>query len=806
MKKVFGKNQNRRCCFGLSSPLIFALVSVFLITVPASYTTPLLFTGLYTADVPFGISRDFRSIDNDDDGLSDALEQVLLTRFSPVVLLWTDEANPGGFCEIDGVTWPCNVDWFLERAHMRFHHAGCDDCEVIAHGLPTQDNIVTQEHRKRRDWYYVLCPCCHYDNWEHSWYDFDTNQCFFLQVYNPTHSGSTNPDDWIVYGHVYPNTFNGINIQYWFMYAYNDGWNCHEGEWEHILVELDHTLSVRDVVYYQHDGYDVISPSEVTWYQDNHPVVLSAGGSHASYHSFDECNAQLEPGCSWCTPVEHCENAWYTWNEGKPVGSPGFQGGGVLNVGEKEHPLNGQKFIQYSGRWGEIGETEITSGPRGPAYHDTWFYNQGSLEDMLFLVGQCYTPEMDPVDEIDIQIRNLDTGECWQAETENGYYFLLLQKGTDIVQGDTLQFIARDMNESVNITDHVLTVEDMNTGFLTLDFVLHIHYRDLKSFPFYISQVNTGAMVMKMMLDYLMWNKTIHPEGPSSMYLEQTLYNQYKGSDTVINGSELCRGLNVEIDDRNASPAWSYGYFFAPYASTNMNDALKQICIWLDYPVDYYNNLREVDVPKPGHPNHVPLAVPCYGNYNNWMVIRGIHTNKNAWLPPQQLLVYGFWVNDPKTGGLDENTYVTIPQFLNTYFLLINDPGDFYHQHYLVITDPYQDVNQTYLDTMDFSFIKPAPYWSNKEIVVISLIKNNGIAWALQEWASDKIADTAYDQVHIVLQYDALFGPIFTAATISEKPLYRDNHWEVQFMNKNIIFDVWVNNEGNLLEFSIKDI
>jgi hypothetical protein len=44
----------------------------------------------------------------------------------------------------------------------------------------------------------------------------------------------------------------------------------------------------------------------------------------------------------------------------------------LVNVGEKTHPLNGQSFIRYGGRWGEIGTFAFTTGPLTPSFQPTW--------------------------------------------------------------------------------------------------------------------------------------------------------------------------------------------------------------------------------------------------------------------------------------------------------------------------------------------------------------------------------------------------------------------------------------------------
>jgi len=424
----------------------------------------------------------------------------------------------------------------------------------------------------------------------------------------------------------------------------------------------------------------------------------------------------------------------------------------------------------------------------------------------VLLEGSCYYPDLSPVNELNVEVINLETGERWDAATVNYVYSLLLSPGDDINQGDTLRITARDTNESVNITEHEVTDTDITNGVISLDLILRVHYRDLKDFPYYLAEWDSGAMVMKMMMDYLMWNSTTNPSGPPSVYSEQTLYTTYKGTDALINGSELCSGLNTEIDDH--AHGWIYGYFFAPFASTNANDVLKQICVWLDYPVDYYNNYREVDVPKPGHPNHVPIAVPTYAGYDHWMVVRGIHSDRNAWLPPTELTVYGFWLNSPVVPVGDypsENTYVTVSRFMSTYLHPLNIPGDFYHEKYLAITDPYQDSDNEDIDAIDICFTEKSPSLSSKELAVIQSMPQGKMPRSITEWANRKIISAAFTQTMDVLQYDdQALADAFAQAKVIGKPVFTKDHWTVDFSDTIIHVSVLLDRSCILLEFTIK--
>ncbi len=300
--------------------------------------------------------------DSDGDGLDDALEAQLAQQYAPVVFLHPLEPN-----------YPANVDWYLSRARMRFDHSCdalalcCGDHGILDWGLPNQQNLISQAHGKQG--WSLLKGCHHYDT-QYSDRDFSYSEAFFLQLHDGDHTGSLYPFDWKVYVHSYPNTHGGVNLQYWFFYAYDTSTFAlnHEADWENIIVVLDGAENVVEVRFARHDdSYHPISPSNVTWFQGTHPMVLSAIGSHASYESFAACDGDYrEYGCAWGDPSWR----WFTWSGGRPAGEEGYQGGGLVMVGEKDQPLNGQSFVRYSGRWGEIGP--ISSGPRGPAYQGKW--------------------------------------------------------------------------------------------------------------------------------------------------------------------------------------------------------------------------------------------------------------------------------------------------------------------------------------------------------------------------------------------------------------------------------------------------
>jgi hypothetical protein len=272
---------------------------------------------------------------------------------------------------------------------------------------------------------------------------------------------------------------------------------------------------------------------------------------------------------------------------------------------------------------------------------------------------------------------------------------LELTPGVDISTGETLRVIAKDQTNSVNVTDHMVITTEMSTKKITINPILNIWYRDLTDFPFYTASVDSGTAVGKMFLDYCAWNSSVNPEGPPSVYNQTWIYNNFTGF--TVPQSWIDAGLNWYDDPTYISAynmwlgldwsAYMYWYNFWAHADATSDIALAQICALMDYPVPA----------TPGHPTHAGAAIPAYGDYSHWMAIRGIHTNKDAYMNRynifpglggnlSNLTVSGFWINDPAVAGIGENTYKTASEFLTTYFKPMNLPGT-----------PFEDGKYTYV-------------------------------------------------------------------------------------------------------------
>jgi hypothetical protein len=233
--------------------------------------------------------------DQDHDGLSDALEATLAERFAPVVILHPDELNR-----------PASIPWLL--SHFGPPSAAHD-------GLPIG-----------------LRP------------------------------GSPDQRDWVTYVHVYPRVDGDINIQYWFFYAFNQSapFFDHDTDWEHITVQVTPRGTPLGVFFAQHRNSSpgvFLSWSEVRR-DGQHPIVLSARGTHASYP--DQDSVQWLDSVSQCPQVDGCRDP--IWRTG--------EAGGLVNVGEHGALLGGggvREALAFAGRWGGRGHfPDSRPAPYGP--------------------------------------------------------------------------------------------------------------------------------------------------------------------------------------------------------------------------------------------------------------------------------------------------------------------------------------------------------------------------------------------------------------------------------------------------------
>lgn len=365
-------------------------------------------------------------VDADKDGISDPIEQLLAERFAPIIFIHPDEPNypvsvewllrrtrlryfedcgpdkledvpnasPVGSQEnLLGLPWAHPDDW--GAGHPTRHCGGAPEHRRITSIEPDPESFGDQTTFALRD------------------------------VQGNDRLGSLDPADWVTYVHVYPNDTGGITLQYWHLFAYNSleviVIGEHGGDWDgtvHVVLGPD--LEPLRAVYPRHHedkpGH-VFDWGDLHLYKTTHPRVAIDAGGHGSFKDIQDrlafVNARvpiagfpIQAGVvAWFDDPDNPGSGagrrtggnvtgrgtiWETWSGGRvrsigDIGHPAINAtsGGLINVGEYDPgvgqaagflagnheplPLNNQRFIQYSGRWGDVGGTYNT-GPRGPVF------------------------------------------------------------------------------------------------------------------------------------------------------------------------------------------------------------------------------------------------------------------------------------------------------------------------------------------------------------------------------------------------------------------------------------------------------
>jgi hypothetical protein len=272
------------------------------------------------------------AVDADHDGIDDAVEDWLAERFAPIVYHAADEES-----------FPVSVDWWLARTHLSVLDATGARRRVRS-GPLSQEHLIGQ-----------AAGAGSAELTSSGSRSRTKTATFFLDdVAPPFRSGQRDdPRAWVTYVHSFGNEAGGVTLQYWRAHAFNPATVLfldfsHGGDWEGIAVHLDASLVPGRVTFLDHTG--VLDERERVEWEGTHPIVWSEPGGHASSPRAHDPSARAGVR----------QESW-----------TGGNAGGLVNVGEKTHPRNGQQFIAYSGLWGSPGALFFTSGYWGPAFNET---------------------------------------------------------------------------------------------------------------------------------------------------------------------------------------------------------------------------------------------------------------------------------------------------------------------------------------------------------------------------------------------------------------------------------------------------
>ena len=175
------------------------------------------------------------------------------------------------------------------------------------------------------------------------------------------------------YVHVQPASSGKWQLAYLFFYPFNgaiaiDKKITHEGDWEHVRVEVDKSGSnIVRAFFSAHAGgkwqvrYSTTQGNTDGFRcsENTHPIVYSARHSHASY---PKSGKQHRPTA--ILPDDYCGNGieWRTWEA-------------LELLGDKANPPAGQEWLKFNGHWGEYRGSvlgDMVEGPSGPAFKKWW--------------------------------------------------------------------------------------------------------------------------------------------------------------------------------------------------------------------------------------------------------------------------------------------------------------------------------------------------------------------------------------------------------------------------------------------------
>lgn len=387
----------------------------------------------------------------------------------------------------------------------------------------------------------------------------------------------------------------------------------------------------------------------------------------------------------------------------------------------------------------------------------------------------------------------------WTVNTTAGHFALpMLFPGLDIFIKDWLKFTVKDGDSNMAyVQDNISWWRHYEPQHFFINITLTDHYVYLEGMPYYTASYTpyndtSGPSAAQIVLNYLMWNHSQTPIAPLTFPSQTYLFSQFNvGLGTrYLNADEMPDGLNKMINDSGNN--WKYGYFFQRYNTTNQAAAFNQILTWMDYPVNYYNDQREVDVPAPGYANHVPVLFPYY-DYNRWYVIKGIHTNQTAWpANGHAVKIYGMWLLDPAKDAYFTEEYMRYNDLVN-FLLLLSQSGDPYNNQYVVVTDPPRGISVPEVTREISAGELPSTF---------SLAEKKAVASkGINKETEETVKQAAYNAALDVFKFDSRLSSFQNAK--AGRPSVSADGYEVRFVSGQITYAVTIDTDGRLRRIGI---
>jgi hypothetical protein len=341
-----------------------------------------------------------------------------------------------------------------------------------------------------------------------------------------------------------------------------------------------------------------------------------------------------------------------------------------------------------------------------------------------------------------------------------GFYNLTLDVTDEVEAGNVLRITACDVTSDYesdcNVSTHEVVNapgEDDNVNLTLNHYCLNYH----PSYPFHTwEEANwSGPAVMEMLIDHY----RDPPRVPTQAELNETgIAHNQNPCNTDLSYVDP-KGMQWTLNDilHNTTGGVRYAnYGIGSY--TAVEGALHYICYW------HYLG---------------PGSAPTYGDYSNWMAIRGIHTSVNPkWKSQGSYDIYGFWVNDPNPTGIGENTYKSVDQWTSTYFKSLTGVRDcdIYKNRYVAVCEPpvQPDVDVKLVHSKArFSGIITADAVDEELAVDVNGVPLNQVICnrKLDREKEKRVVQAAIDSVNEgLIPYDRDFAEAFDD-TVADKPM-----------------------------------
>lgn len=116
------------------------------------------------------------------------------------------------------------------------------------------------------------------------------------------------------------------------------------------------------------------------------------------------------------------------------------------------------------------------------------------------------------------------------------------------------------------------------------------------------------------------------------------------------------------------------GYNYAQLTRNTRDEAYHDLCYWMSYTIP--------NTPR----THLPSIVPIQGSFTDWFVVNGFQSSADPHVQ-SDYTVYGFYVTDPRSGGVGRNMFVQANTF-STYYHYPISSSDIWNGKYVSVNEP----------------------------------------------------------------------------------------------------------------------